>query len=217
MKEMFKIDSEQELLSKNEEISSLKNKIEINMKKMEFQEKKFQNLQIKYLRLLKNKKNDIFSLNENFSTVNLIKNKKSIDRKYNSRNIENLLFNTQSKLNDDKIDNNRIKTIMDNIDINNINNNININVNNNAEFNTIQNNQRYFSPQISLINKSNDSKNINNLLPVLNNERNIQGKKESKIKLKVIESKNDKNILKKSNDNFKKKEINKIIFTASNK
>jgi hypothetical protein len=217
MKEMFKIDSEQELLSKNEEISSLKNKIEINMKKMEFQEKKFQNLQIKYLRLLKNKKNDIFSLNENFSTVNLIKNKKSIDRKYNSRNIENLLFNTQSKLNDDKIDNNRIKTIMDNIDINNINNNININVNNNAEFNTIQNNQRYFSPQISLINKSNDSKNINNLLPVLNNERNIQGKKESKIKLKVIESKNDKNILKKSNDNFKKKEINKIIFTQSNK
>ena len=217
MKEMFKIDSEQELLSKNEEITSLKNKIEINMKKMEFQEKKFQNLQIKYLRLLKNKKNDIFSLNENFSTVNLIKNKKSIDRKYNSRNIENLLFNTQSKLNDDKIDNNRIKTIMDNIDINNINNNININVNNNAEFNTIQNNQRYFSPQISLINKNNDSKNINNLLPVLNNERNIQGKKESKIKLKVIESKNDKNILKKSNDNFKKKEINKIIFTQSNK
>ena len=106
---------------------------------------------------------------------------------------------------------------MDNIDINNINNNININVNNNAEFNTIQNNQRYFSPQISLKNKSNDSKNINNLLPVLNNERNIQGKKESKIKLKVIESKNDKNILKKSNDNFKKKEINKIIFTQSNK
>jgi hypothetical protein len=217
MKEMYKIESEQELLSKNEEIMTLKNKIEINAKKMEFQEKKFQNLQIKYLRLLKNKKNDIFSLNENFSTVNLIKNKKSIDRKYNSRNIENLLFNTQSKLNDDKIDNNRIKTIMDNIDINNINNNININVNNNAEFNTIQNNQRYFSPQISLINKSNDSKNINNLLPVLNNERNIQGKKESKIKLKVIESKNDKNILKKSNDNFKKKEINKIIFTQSNK
>ena len=216
MKEMFKLDSEQELLSKNEEISSLKNKIEINMKKMEFQEKKFHNLQIKYLRLLKDKKNDNFVLNENFSTVNLIKNKYSINRRYNSRNIENLIFNTPSRLNDDKIDNNRIKEIMDNIDINNINNNININVNNKAQFNTIQNNQRYFSPQISLINKNNDDKTLNNLLPVLSNERNIQITKESKKKIKLIDKK-DKNSLKKSNDALKMKEINKIIFTESSK
>ena len=216
MKEMFKIDSEQELLSKNEEIIALKNKIEINMKKMEFQEKKFHNLQIKYLRLLKDKKNDNFVLNENFSTVNLIKNKYSINRRYNSRNIENLIFNTPSRLNDDKIDNNRIKEIMDNIDINNINNNININVNNKAQFNTIQNNQRYFSPQISLINKNNDDKTLNNLLPVLSNERNIQITKESKKKIKLIDKK-DKNSLKKSNDALKMKEINKIIFTESSK
>ena len=189
MKEMFKIDSEQELLSKNEEIIALKNKIEINIKKMEFQEKKFHNLQIKYLRLLKDKKNDIFSLNGNFSTANLIKNKNNINRRYNSRNIENIIFNTPSRLNDDKIDNNRIKEIMDNIDINNINNNININVNNKAQFNTIQNNQRYFSPQISLINKNNDDKTLNNLLPVLNNERNIQITKESKKKLKLKDNK----------------------------
>ena len=212
MKEMFKIDTEQELLSKHEEIISLKNKIEINQKKMEFQEKKFQNLQFKYLRLLKEKKKDIFSLNENFSTSNLFKNKNSRNKYFNN-NIQNIILSTPGRLNEDKINNNTIHTIMDNIDINNINNNININVNNNSEFNTIQNNQRYFSPKISLINKNNEDKNQKNLLPILNNEMNLPIKKESKIKLKYIDNIKDKKCLKQNNFNHQKKELNKHIFT----
>ena len=216
MKEMYKIDSEQEFLSKNEEITSLKNKIEIFEKKMEFHEKKYQNLQFKYLRLLKNKKNnDIFSLNENFSTANILKKKENIfGRNSNNNNLGNILFSTPSSLNDE---NNRMKTIMDNIDINNINNNININVNNNAEFNSIHNNQRYFSPKISLINKNNDDKNINNLLPILNKERNISIKKITK-KLKLLDKINESDSLKKINNKINtKKDLNKFIFTETNK
>ena len=206
MKEMFKIDSEQEFLSKNEEITTLKNRIEIFEKKMEFNEKKYQNMQFKYLRLLKNKKNDIFSL--------LLK-KKNIFRN-NNNNIGSILFITHNKLNAENI---RMKTIMDSIDINNINNNININVNNNAEFNSIHNNQRYFSPKISLINNNNnDDKNINDLLPILNKEENISIKKLSKKKLKLLAKLNERDCLKKSiNKINKKKEIDKFIFTENTK
>ena len=210
---MYKIDSEQEFLSKNEEITTLKNKIEIFEKKLEFHEKKYKNLQFKYLRLLKNKKNDLFSLNENFSTANIMKKKENIFGRNDNNNLGNILFSTASRLNDE---NNRMKTIMDTIDINNINNNININVNNNAEFNNIHNNQKYFSPKISLINK-NEDKNINDLLPILNKERNISIKKVTK-KIKILEKLNERDCLKKSNNLINnKKEINKFIFTENNK
>ena len=217
MKEMFKIDSEQEKLSKNEEIISLKNQIEINQKKMEFQEKKYQNLQYKYLRLLKNKKNEIFGLNENFSSSNLLINNGTINSR-NNNNLKNIFFKApNTRLSED---NNELKTIMDSIDINNINNNININVNNNAEFNNIHNNQRYFSPKITLTNKNMDNynnNNKNNLLPILNNDKNISVKKEQKIKLKTIERNKDKKCLLRNNTSNKKKELNKNIFTESNK
>ena len=107
---------------------------------------------------------------------------------------------------------------MDSIDINNINNNININVNNNAELNSIHNNQRYFSPKISLINKNNDDKNINDLLPILNKERNISIKKVTNKKIKILDKINERDCLKKSNNKInKKKELNKFIFTDTNK
>ena len=179
---------------------------------MQFQEKKYQNLQFKYLRLLNNKKNDIFTLNENFSTVILMKNRKRVNKSNN--NINNLIFSSPNKLNDDI---NRIQTIMDNIDINNINNNININVNNNNEFNTIQNNQRFFSPKLN-INDKNESRESNNLLPILKNERNLSISKEPKLKLKLVDNIKNKNCLIKNDINKqKKKELNNIIFTEANK
>ena len=223
MKEMYKIDSEKDFMAKNEEIMLLKNKIEINQKKMEFQEKKYQNLQYKYLKLLKNKKNEIFGLNDNFSTQNIIANK-GIIKSRNNNNISNIFFKTpNSRINDD---NNELKTLMDSIDINNINNNININVNNNAEFNNIHNNQRYFSPKITLTNKNADknlenmeidNKNINNLLPILNSDKNLTIKKEQKIKLKKLDINDGKICLLKSNNNHKKKELNKVTFSDTNK
>ena len=207
MKELYKIDSEKELMSKNEEIMILKNQIEINQKKMEFQEKKYQNLQYKYLKLLKSKKNEIFGFNENFSTQNLRINKET-KKSRNNNKLKDIFFKTpNNRINDE---NNELKTIMDSIDINNINNNININVNNNAEFNNIHNNQRYFSPKITLTNKNLeknmeiDNKNINNLLPILNSDNNASNKKEQKIKLKKIDINEGKICLLKSNSNIKK-------------
>ena len=257
MKEMFKIDSQKDLLIKNDEIITLKNKIEINQKKMDFQEKKFQNLQYKYLRLLRDKKNEkenlFFSFNENLSSVNLIKNKSNLNKRLNS--FQKNIFSTPNRLSDDKPDINRITTLFEQTNNNNtknnhnlndinknnnninqinniksINNNIknnflnnineiNVNINNTGEYNTIQNNKRYLSPNINLINKNEDKdKNTNNLLPLLNNERNISLKKEPKRKLKLIENFKDKNCIKKKiSKTHNWRELNKIIKTESNK
>jgi hypothetical protein len=241
MKEMFKIDSEKELMTKNDEIVSLKNKIEINQKKMEFQEKKFQNLQYKYLRLLRDKKNEkenlIFSFNENRSSVNLIKNKSNLNKRLNINLSKNILSNP-NRLSDEKLDINRIATIFEqsnnnnlnyinnNNEINNIksiNNNIknnylnnikeiNVNINNNGEHITIQNSKRHLSPN------NDEDKNKINLLPILNNERNLSLKKEPKRKLKLIENLKKKHSIKKSvSKTHNWKELNKIIKTEVNK
>jgi hypothetical protein len=221
---------------------------------MEFQEKKFQNLQYKYLRLLRDKKHEkdnlFFSFNENLSSVNLIKSKSNLSKRLIS-NFSSNIFSTPNRLSDEKPDINRITTLIEqtnnnstknkhNLNVlnknninqinniksinNNIKNNflnnineINVNINNNGEYNTIQNNKRYLSPNINLI-KKNEDKNTNNLLPLLNNERNISLKKEPKRKLKLIENFKDKNCIKKKiSKTHNWRELNKLIKTETNK
>ena len=59
---------------------------------------------------------------------------------------------------------------------------------------------------------------MNNLLPILNDERNLSLKKESKRKLKLIENLKDKYCFKKSvPKDHNNKILNKIIKTEANK
>ena len=137
----------------------------------------------------------------------------------NTKNNHNLNDINNNKNNNNINQINNIKSINNNIKNNFLNNinEINVNINNNGEYNTIQNNKRYLSPNINLINK-NEDKNTNNLLPLLNNERNISLKKESKRKLKLIENFKDKNCIKKKiSKTHNWRELNKIIKTESNK
>lgn len=174
------------------------------------------------------------------------KSKSNLSRPLN-HNLQKNMFSVPNRLTLDQTDNNRVTTIMmDSIESINPNNKINnnglsktnnkiccknnkisniSNINNindisngisiNDEYNTLQNNQRYFSPKISLIKKS-DNKDINNILPILNNDRNISIKKETKPKLKQVENVKEKNCIKKNSKN-NWKELNKIIYTESNK
>ena len=193
MKEMHKLDSQQEILNKMDEINMLKNQIEINEKKMEFREKKYQSLQNKYLKLLKNSKDEknglIFS---SFDNMNKSKNK--------SRNnyLNTNVFLSSGQIKEDKIDNNnRMQTIFETLDTNNLNidnkNNNNMIINNNKkstlDINLIQeNNQRYLSPTSSFINKNENNKVIN-ILPILKKENNLLNKKKTNMKKKLIDNK----------------------------
>ena len=178
MKEMFRLDSQQELLNKNDEINMLKNQIQINQKKMEFKDKKYQNLQNKYLKLLKNSKDEKDGLI--FSSLN------NINKSRNNYIHTNVLFSSD-KINDNKEDNDNLKSILETIDVNNLNRN-KINDKNGKNIfdkNLIQeNNQRYLSPTSSFINKNENQKMIN-LLPILKKENT----KKSNMKLKLINNK----------------------------
>ena len=178
MKEMFRLDSQQELLSKNDEINMLKNQIEINQKKMEFKDKKYQNLQNKYLKLLKSNKDEKDGLI--FSSLNNI-------NKSRNNYIHTNVFFSSDKINDNKEDNDNLKSILETIDVNNLNRN-KINDKNGKNIfdkNLIQeNNQRYLSPTNSFINKNENQKMLN-LLPILNKEN----KKKPNMKIKLINNK----------------------------
>ena len=185
MKEMYKIDSQQEIMNKIDEINMLKNKIEINEKKMEFREKKYQSLQNKYLKLLRNSKDEknglIFS---SFDNMNKAKSRNN----YLNTNI----FLSSEKIKEVKDNNNVMHTIFETIEPKNlnINNKINDKDNNNIiDINLIQeNNQRYLSPTSSFINK-NDNKKMMNILPLLKKENNLMNKRKTNMKKKLMDNK----------------------------
>ena len=111
------------------------------------------------MRLLRDKKNEkdnlIFSFNENRSSVNLIKNKSYLNKRLNI-NLSNNIFSSQNRLSDEKLDINRIATIIEQA-----NNNSNSNSNN-----------LYYINNKNNIENNNNTNEINNIKSINNNIKN---------------------------------------------
>ena len=102
LKNIFKLNEKNEILRLNEIINNLKNELELNKKKFEFNNKKFENLQVKYLKLFQqNKKNEnefLLKLTKE-QLINKTKNNYDYPQMKTMENINSQTININTELN----------------------------------------------------------------------------------------------------------------------
>ena len=102
LKNIFKLNEKNEILRLNEIINNLKNELELNKKKFEFNNKKFENLQVKYLKLFRqNKKNEnefLLKLTKE-QLINKTKNNYDYPQMKTMENINSQTININTELN----------------------------------------------------------------------------------------------------------------------
>lgn len=102
LKNIFKLNEKNEILRLNEIINNLKNELELNKKKFEFNNKKFENLQVKYLKLFQqNKKNEnefLLKLTKE-QLINKTKNNYDYPQMKTMENVNSQTININTELN----------------------------------------------------------------------------------------------------------------------
>lgn len=102
LKNIFKLNEKNEILRLNEIINNLKNELELNKKKFEFNNKKFENLQVKYLKLFRqNKKNEnefLLKLTKE-QLINKTKNNYDYPQMKTMENVNSQTININTELN----------------------------------------------------------------------------------------------------------------------
>ena len=128
IKNNFKINEKNEIIKMNDIINNLKNELEIKDKKMELNDVKYNNLQIKYLKLFQQKRKI-----ENESLLKMSKEQLTKVRNTNNYSTPKKFFqNNNNTINLNKIKNNEIAKNLPLI--NDVNSSINITKNNNNRY-----------------------------------------------------------------------------------
>ena len=103
IKNNFKINEKNEIIKMNDIINNLKNELEIKDKKMELNEVKYNNLQIKYLKLFQQKRKI-----ENESLLKISKEQLTKNRMTNNLSTPKRFFQNNNTINVNKLKNNEI-------------------------------------------------------------------------------------------------------------
>ena len=102
IKNNIKISEKNEMIRLNDIINNLHNELELNQKKLKFNNKKFENLQVKYLKLFQQKKkneNEFLLKLSKEQMINKTKNSYEHFQLKTMENINNQTINTNSELN----------------------------------------------------------------------------------------------------------------------
>ena len=194
LKSIFKIQEKTKFFQKNEEISNLKNEMEIHLKKMEFSDKKFKNLQDKYIRLLKDKK----QLEHNNLILSFDNKLKKSENRISKNVLNSIPKLSMGKQDDEEKDKDEISVKNNNLITISYKNTIEKSKNFPNNFNELKSVRGGHQRKNNMTNKS---INVKGVLPKLS-EKNIYANNSNKSKLKASESvtNNNKNIknLKKS-------------------